>query len=184
MIVGTETVPVTVGGAASSVPPVPQQHRRRFVTHVISASLHETSHTDSRAQSDSPVLISDFMTPAYLGEVATTGTFGPELESQKPHGQSIPNAEILKSSLMIRSAARPTNCCPNRDVPPPPNPWLHSCCHNSHRIRTNDVVVKGKYLPYVDINPHKSRPKWPAYVGLSVLLVMTIAVVAHLLTAG
>ncbi|MFK4638112.1 hypothetical protein ABIA52_001001 [Paenarthrobacter histidinolovorans] len=37
-------------------------------------------------------------------------------------------------------------------------------------------------MPYVDINPHKIRPKWPAYVGLAVLLIATITVVAHVLT--
>jgi hypothetical protein len=33
-------------------------------------------------------------------------------------------------------------------------------------------------MPYVDINPHKRRPKWQGYVVLSVLLVLTAAVVA------
>jgi hypothetical protein len=33
-------------------------------------------------------------------------------------------------------------------------------------------------MPYVDINPHKGRPKWQAYVVLGVLLVLTAAVVA------
>lgn len=32
-------------------------------------------------------------------------------------------------------------------------------------------------MPYLDINPHRSRPKWPAYVGLAVLAVATAAVV-------
>lgn len=44
------------------------------------------------------------------------------------------------------------------------------------------LLLKGHHLPYVDINPHKSKPKWPAYVGLTVLLVATIAVVVHVLT--
>lgn len=44
------------------------------------------------------------------------------------------------------------------------------------------LLFERTYLPYVDINPHKSKPKWPAYVGLIVLLVATIAVVVHVLT--
>ena len=32
-------------------------------------------------------------------------------------------------------------------------------------------------MPYVDINPHKSRPKWQGYALLVVLLVLTAAVV-------
>lgn len=32
-------------------------------------------------------------------------------------------------------------------------------------------------MPYLDINPHRSRPKWPAYVGLVVLAVATAAIV-------
>ncbi|MDQ0632850.1 hypothetical protein QFZ40_000759 [Arthrobacter pascens] len=37
-------------------------------------------------------------------------------------------------------------------------------------------------MPYVDINPHKRRPKWQAYAILAVLLVLTAAVVTHALT--
>ncbi|MDQ0767987.1 hypothetical protein QF031_000736 [Pseudarthrobacter defluvii] len=33
-------------------------------------------------------------------------------------------------------------------------------------------------MPYVDINPHKGRPKWVAYSILFVLLVLTTAVVS------
>jgi hypothetical protein len=33
-------------------------------------------------------------------------------------------------------------------------------------------------MPYVDINPHRSGPKWRRYVLLGVLLVLTAAVVA------
>lgn len=33
-------------------------------------------------------------------------------------------------------------------------------------------------MPYVDINPHKGRPKWQAYAVLALLLVATSAVVA------
>ena len=32
-------------------------------------------------------------------------------------------------------------------------------------------------MPYVDINPHRSGPKWPGYVLLVILLVLTAAVV-------
>lgn len=32
-------------------------------------------------------------------------------------------------------------------------------------------------MPYFDINPHRSRPKWPAYVGLAVLAIATAAIV-------
>ena len=37
-------------------------------------------------------------------------------------------------------------------------------------------------LPYVDINPHRKRPKWWAYVGLTILAVVTVAVVVLALT--
>jgi hypothetical protein len=33
-------------------------------------------------------------------------------------------------------------------------------------------------MPYVDINPHKGRPKWVGYAILAILLVLTSAVVA------
>jgi hypothetical protein len=32
-------------------------------------------------------------------------------------------------------------------------------------------------VPYIDINPYRSRPKWMAYVGLGVLAVATDFVV-------
>lgn len=32
-------------------------------------------------------------------------------------------------------------------------------------------------MPYIDINPHRSRPKWPIYSGLGVLVVATAGVV-------
>ena len=32
-------------------------------------------------------------------------------------------------------------------------------------------------MPYVDINPHRTRPKWWAYVGLVLLAAATFAVV-------
>ncbi|MDQ0868278.1 hypothetical protein QFZ70_000751 [Arthrobacter sp. V1I9] len=38
-------------------------------------------------------------------------------------------------------------------------------------------------MPYVDINPHKARPKWQAYAGLAVLLVLTAAVVGAALVS-
>lgn len=37
-------------------------------------------------------------------------------------------------------------------------------------------------MPYVDINPHKGRPKWQGYAVLVVLLVLTAAVVGAALT--
>jgi hypothetical protein len=39
-------------------------------------------------------------------------------------------------------------------------------------------------MPYIDINPHKGRPKWQAYVTLAVLLVLTATVVVAALTRG
>jgi hypothetical protein len=32
-------------------------------------------------------------------------------------------------------------------------------------------------VPYIDIDPHRSRPKWMAYVGLGILTVVTGLVV-------
>lgn len=37
-------------------------------------------------------------------------------------------------------------------------------------------------MPYVDINPHRGRPKWIGYAILSVLLLLTVGVVAAALT--
>ncbi|MET3721850.1 hypothetical protein ABIB27_003726 [Arthrobacter sp. UYEF21] len=37
-------------------------------------------------------------------------------------------------------------------------------------------------MPYVDINPHKARPKWQAYAILGVLLALTACVVVAALT--
>ena len=37
-------------------------------------------------------------------------------------------------------------------------------------------------MPYIDINPHKGRPKWQAYAVLTVLLVLTACVVVAALT--
>lgn len=37
-------------------------------------------------------------------------------------------------------------------------------------------------MPYIDINPHKGRPKWQAYTVLAILLILTSAVVTHALT--
>lgn len=37
-------------------------------------------------------------------------------------------------------------------------------------------------MPYVDINPHKGRPKWQGYTVLAVLLVLTACVVMAALT--
>lgn len=38
-------------------------------------------------------------------------------------------------------------------------------------------------MPYVDINPHKSKPKWPAYIGLAAIMIITAAVVAYALVS-
>lgn len=32
-------------------------------------------------------------------------------------------------------------------------------------------------MPYVDINPHKSRPKWQGYALLVVLVILSAAVI-------
>lgn len=37
-------------------------------------------------------------------------------------------------------------------------------------------------MPYVDINPHKGRPKWQGYTILAVLLILTVCVVVAALT--
>jgi hypothetical protein len=37
-------------------------------------------------------------------------------------------------------------------------------------------------MPYVDINPHKGRPKWQGYIVLAILLILTGSVVAAALT--
>jgi hypothetical protein len=37
-------------------------------------------------------------------------------------------------------------------------------------------------MPYIDINPHKGRPKWQAYAVLAVLLVISAGVVLAALT--
>lgn len=37
-------------------------------------------------------------------------------------------------------------------------------------------------MPYIDINPHKARPKWQSYTVLVLLLVLTSGVVAAALT--
>ena len=39
-------------------------------------------------------------------------------------------------------------------------------------------------MPYVDINPHKSRPKWHGYIVLSTLFILSVAVVAAALMRG
>jgi hypothetical protein len=39
-------------------------------------------------------------------------------------------------------------------------------------------------MPYIDINPHRSGPKWPRYLLLGVLLLLTAAVVAAALSRG
>ena len=37
-------------------------------------------------------------------------------------------------------------------------------------------------MPYIDINPHRRRPKWLAYAGLSILTVVCAVVVFLALT--
>jgi hypothetical protein len=37
-------------------------------------------------------------------------------------------------------------------------------------------------MPYIDINPHKGRPKWQGYTVLAILLLLTTSVVAAALT--
>ncbi|WP_155854338.1 hypothetical protein [Arthrobacter sp. MA-N2] len=32
-------------------------------------------------------------------------------------------------------------------------------------------------MPYIDINPHRQRPKWISHVGLGVLAVLAVVVV-------
>lgn len=39
-------------------------------------------------------------------------------------------------------------------------------------------------MPYIDINPHKARPKWQGYAILAVLLILTAGVVIAALTRG
>lgn len=39
-------------------------------------------------------------------------------------------------------------------------------------------------MPYIDINPHRARPKWRAYALLGVLLILTTIVVIAALSAG
>jgi hypothetical protein len=37
--------------------------------------------------------------------------------------------------------------------------------------------TSGVDVPYIDINPHRGRPKWWSYAALGLLLVLTTAVV-------
>lgn len=87
---------------------------------------------------------------------------------------------IFGSSLRIFLAARlPTKCCPNRGVPLPHLTLFTLVPAQNHRTRFGIQLVEGTgdLLPYVDINPHKTGPKWPAYVGVAILLVATVAMV-------
>lgn len=45
-------------------------------------------------------------------------------------------------------------------------------------VRTRTQRYSTLTMPYVDINPHKGRPKWVGYTILAVLLVLTAAVVS------
>ncbi len=38
-------------------------------------------------------------------------------------------------------------------------------------------------MPYHDINPHRTRPRWQAYLGLAILSVLTVGVVLMALGA-
>lgn len=42
----------------------------------------------------------------------------------------------------------------------------------------------GVGVPYIDINPHRSRPKWWSYLVLAILLVVTTGVVTASLVRG
>jgi hypothetical protein len=39
-------------------------------------------------------------------------------------------------------------------------------------------------MPYIDINPHKARPKWQSYTVLLLLLALTACVVVAALARG
>lgn len=39
-------------------------------------------------------------------------------------------------------------------------------------------------MPYIDINPHRGRPKWLGYVILAVLAALTVLVVVLALSRG
>ncbi|BCW15922.1 hypothetical protein NtRootA4_29010 [Arthrobacter sp. NtRootA4] len=54
--------------------------------------------------------------------------------------------------------------------------------NSSTKISHSHFEGTPQYLPYIDINPHKSGPKWRSYVALSILLVATIAIVTISLT--
>lgn len=60
------------------------------------------------------------------------------------------------------------------------------CCGSSAAHSGSPSVphleVTSADMPYVDINPHKGRPKWVGYTILAVLLVLTVAVVVAALT--
>lgn len=43
---------------------------------------------------------------------------------------------------------------------------------------------RGVGVPYIDINPHRSRSKWWSYIAIGILLVVTTGVVAAALVRG
>lgn len=94
---------------------------------------------------------------------------------------------ILESSLRIGQGGTPqSKCCPNRGVPlPRPTRWAHQRRPVKTLSITPGVLLKGheNLLPYIDINPHKTGPKWPAYLGFAVLVAATIAIVTLALTS-
>lgn len=80
-------------------------------------------------------------------------------------------------------AARPHQLLPKQGRAAAFEPLRPLMQTQTHRIKNEQCCsLKGSYLPYVDINPHKSKPKWLAYVGLALLLIATIAITLIVLT--
>ena len=92
---------------------------------------------------------------------------------------------IFKSSLRIMQAARLTlNVAQTEACRCTTNPRLHLCRPKITAPELAMLLFEGtrNLLPYIDINPHKTGPKWPVYVGIAILLVITIAIVTLALT--
>lgn len=86
---------------------------------------------------------------------------------------------------MIMLAARLNTTLPNRRrAAATSKPKLRLRRPKPWRQNSQWCSLKGyeNLLPYVDINPNKSGPKWPAYVGIAILFVATIVIVALALT--
>lgn len=47
-----------------------------------------------------------------------------------------------------------------------------------HPVRTRTQRYPTLTMPYIDINPHKGRPRWVGYAVLAILVVLTAAVVS------